>query len=129
MRVLITILLLAGASCYFMSLQSCDYGYLEPVEIVIPDTVSFAADIIPIFTDNCVESGCHVSGGVAPNLTEDNAYWDLWLYDMVDTTNPEESLLYQRMVSTSNPMPPVGTLTEDKTQLIRVWIEQGARNN
>lgn len=129
MRELAIVFGLVTGAFYIMLFQSCDYGYLEPVEVVIPDTVSFAADVQPIFTESCTGADCHIAGGVAPNLTVENAYWDLWLYGMVDTTDPESSIVYNRMASSSNPMPPNGILGEDKIQLVLVWIEQGARDN
>lgn len=129
MKRLIHIVLLATGIYLFIIMPSCNYGYLESIKVEIPDTVSFSNDVIPIFNESCNESGCHSPGGIAPDLTPENAYWDLWLYGMVDTTDPESSLLYTRMASTSNPMPPTSKLRDDKIQLILAWIEQGALDN
>ena len=108
---------------------SCTKDYFEPVEIDIPDTVSFSQYIIPIFSEHCAISGCHETGGVAPDLTPDNAWSDLWLYGFVDTTSPPSSELYERMISNSEPMPPSGKLTGGQDQLVLAWIEQGALDN
>ena len=129
MKRLLAITLFITGAYILMLTPSCDYGYVEPVIIDIPDTVSFSNDIIPIFNNNCNESGCHSTGGIAPDLTPQNAYFELWLYGMVDTANAESSTLYIRMASTSNPMPPTGKLTDDKVQLVLAWIEQGALDN
>lgn len=129
MKKLLAILAVISATYMVTLLQSCDYGYLKPVVISIPDTVSFTDNILPIFTDNCALSGCHETGGIAPDLTPKNAYSDLWLYGFVDTTDVQSSILYSRLASTSDPMPPTGNLGNDKIQLVLAWIEQGARDN
>ncbi len=108
---------------------SCTKDYLIPVEVDIPDTVSFSEYIIPIFNESCNRSGCHSSGGIAPNLSGSTAWSDLWLYGFIDTVSPSGSIIYQRMISTSNPMPPTGKLSGGEEQLILAWIEQGALNN
>lgn len=112
-----------------MMFSSCDYGYLEPIVIDIPDTVSFSKNIVPIFTSNCNESGCHTTGGIAPDLTPTNAYWDLWMNGMIDTSAAKMSILYSRLTSIPDPMPPTGNLSEDKIQLVLAWIDQGAPDN
>lgn len=108
---------------------SCKRDYLKPLEVELPDTVSFVNDILPIFNDNCSTSGCHMSGGVAPNLGIDVAYNNMFLYILVDTINPELSIMYTRMNSSSNPMPPDGKLSQNKIDLILKWIQLGALNN
>ena len=110
-------------------MTSCEKDYLIPIKSVIPDSVSFAANVIPIFEKSCIASGCHNTGGIAPDLTKDNAYNDLMLYGMVDTLNPASSILYARMTSKGSPMPPSGLLKAGEDELILKWIEQGAKNN
>lgn len=127
-RSLVTILILSAmAVITFMS--SCEKDYFIPVKSIIPDSVSFSANVIPVFDKSCNSSGCHNTGGIAPDLTAENAYNDLILYQMVDTLNPAGSILYTRMISAGNPMPPSGILKGGEDQLILKWIEQGARNN
>ena len=124
--VLLMFLLVAmGLALY----PSCTKDYLVPVVIDIPDTVSFSQYITPIFNANCTESGCHSSGGVAPDLTEGEAFNNLWLYGLVDTIDDLSSIVYVRMSSTSDPMPPSGKLPGGEEQLVLKWIEQGAMDN
>ena len=126
----IYVILIALAVVVAISIQpSCTKDYLEPVVIEIPDTVSFSEYIIPIFNDHCNNSGCHSSGGVAPDLTATNAFADLWNYGLIDTVEDESSILYQRMNSTSKPMPPSGKLATGEEQLVLEWIKQGALDN
>ena len=113
----------------FILISSCRYDYyVEPV-IEITDTVSFANDILPIFNNSCSTSGCHNTGGIAPDLSPVSAYDNLFLYNLVDTASPEMSVLYIRMNSTSDPMPPAGKLQPIEIATVLAWIEQGGNNN
>ncbi len=72
----------------------------------VTKTVSFASDILPIFTKDCAVSGCHASGGKAPDLSAANAYSSLTSGGYIDTGSPESSGLYQWMAGKkSTPMP------------------------
>ena len=55
---------------------------------VIPEVVSFSADIQPIFNEGCNNAGCHATGGIAPDLTPANAYADLFAKNLIDLVNP-----------------------------------------
>ena len=111
-------------------MQSCEYENFEIVEFNDSDTVSFSETVLPIFSANCLGSGCHVSsGGVPPNLTSEFAYITLTGGDYLDLENPEESKLYVRMVGVSKPMPPDGKMPDAKTKAILQWIKQGALDN
>lgn len=114
-----------------------DYTYIPPP----PDTtvpVSFSKDIFPIFSANCNASSCHLNNANSPDLTDvPTAYAQMWVNDngnvLVDTSNAGAnaalSKLYKRMTATTNPMPPSGKLSTDKTDLVLTWIKQGAKNN
>lgn len=112
-----------------MSNRACVSEYLVYEEILIPDTVSFSNDVLPIFTSNCNLNGCHDQGGHIPYLTEEDAYFNLIAYGFVDTTAAETSLLYERLISTTNAMPPDGPLPPAEIEMILVWMQQGARDN
>lgn len=109
---------------------SCKKGTTEPV-CTTPATVSFSKDIQPIFNANCNTSGCH--SGTKPagnlNLERNQAYANLMdsKSGYIDTTKPENSILYVSMTSKTNPMPPNGKLDGCTTDLILKWIQQGAR--
>lgn len=96
-------------------------------------TVSFSAQIQPIFTDNCVI--CHRPGGIGAfmNLTAGNAYASL-----VQSPTPRviagssaTSVLYGRITGAILPQMPLGgaPLTAADQTLIKNWIDQGAANN
>jgi len=48
-------------------MASCTYDTNEYEEVVIPESVSFDADVIPIFEAKCNSSGCH-NGAIPPDL-------------------------------------------------------------
>ncbi len=92
-------------------------------------TVSFSVDIIPIFNSSCNSSGCHNSGGIAPELTSINAFSTLTNGGYIDTGSPESSELYLWMTGErGTPMPPSG-VNKDYNSLVLAWIKQGAINN
>lgn len=109
-------------------LYGCEKAYVQPG--VIPETISFSTDIIPIFTTNCAV--CHASGSIFPGLilTPDKAYNQLLTDGVnapyVDPSDPESSSLYIRM---NSDMPPSGLVSANKLELILKWIEEGAENN
>jgi hypothetical protein len=99
----------------------------------LPQTVSFTNDILPIFNASCNTAGCHTGTSPSGNLDLDPAvaYTKLMKAGTgyIDTINPNYSLLYSQLISTSKPMPPTGKLDDCKTSLIFKWIQQKAKNN
>lgn len=106
-------------------LCSCEYEWIQPEMKPIPEVVSFSNDIMPIFNDGCNSSGCHSAGAEPPDLTEANAYNDLWDGGYIDTITPEASSLYVTMKS--------GTMKKftdpGDEAIVLTWIQQGAENN
>lgn len=98
-----------------------------------PSTVSFKNDVQPIFDANCTTSGCH--SGTNPkgnlNLEATVSYAQLMNSQSgyINTSNATSSLLYSSMNSVNNPMPPNGKLDHCTLEIIKTWIEQGAKNN
>ncbi|HEY8661070.1 MAG TPA: hypothetical protein VIL78_18705 [Hanamia sp.] len=95
----------------------------------ITRTVSFSQDIIPIFNKSCNTSGCHSTGGQAPNLTETNAYNSLTIGNYFDKANPQNSVIYQKMTGKRGTPMPVSGVHKDYAALVLAWITQGANNN
>lgn len=123
-----------------MVLASCKKDYLSttppsdnsaPIDLTKP--ISFKDVIAPIFTTNCLGSGCHVTGGQSPTLTSDKAYDQLTQLGYVDAitpdTIPNDSKLYQRLIGTTKPMPPSGKLSSTQISAVELWIKQGSNNN
>lgn len=110
----------------FVFFAGCTSDYYEPIEVVLPETVSFSDNIIPIFNKSCNMSGCHNGSGPSPDLTEANAYNDLFANNLIDTIAPESSELYVKLVV---PGTHDGKSSDEQRALILKWIQQGAKNN
>lgn len=95
----------------------------------ITRTVTFSQDIQSIFTKSCALSGCHSTGGQAPNLTLTASYNSLIIGNYINKTSPENSYLYLKMTGKKGTVMPVGGMNKDYNALILAWIKQGANNN
>lgn len=114
---IVTMLLMIFSSCA---------NYEKPLPD-IPAEVSFSDDLIPFFETSCTNtSGCHDTGDIPPDLTEEFGYNSLMTGGYINTDIPEESLLYTKIA-------PGGSMekysTQRDTQMVLRWIEQGALNN
>jgi uncharacterized membrane protein len=88
-------------------------------------TVYFDKEILPIFVNQCGKSGCHGGDGERRNyITYDG------ILKGVTPGQPYNSKIYSAIISVySNTMPPGKPISENQRTLIKVWIEQGAKNN
>jgi hypothetical protein len=120
------LLLILSIFTVVVAWQSCQYEWVEEEPINVPDTVSFAADIIPIFNTGCNASVCHGKGGEAPELTQENAYTSLFAENQIDVATPENSNLYKK-INTGGSMNKYSQPGDP--ELILKWIQQGALNN
>ena len=98
-------------------------------DLEITRDVNFAADIVPIFEKSCSLSGCHNAGGIAPNLSSDNAFNSLSNGGYIDIANPENSRLYGFVSGRLTPVMPVSGVDPTISAMILAWIKQGAQNN
>jgi hypothetical protein len=106
--------------------QSCQYEWVDPVDVVVPNVVSFAVDIQPIFDQGCNNAGCHSTGGTAPDLTPTNAYADLFAEDLINLVTPESSTLYTKIATGGN----MNKYSQPgDSEIILKWIQDGALNN
>ncbi len=94
--------------------------------------VSFSKDIIPVFSKNCTQSGCHDAGAAGHlDLDSAQAYASLMTPGSgnIDTVIPQASVLYNELISRADPMPPNYNLDSCTIKLVLKWIEQKAKNN
>lgn len=120
---LLNILLLALLGIFIYA--GCTSDVIEmPKPPDVKDTISFSQEIQPIFNDHCI--GCHGGSGTAPNLTSGNSYNSLMSMALVDTAQPEQSEIYQRLLP-GGKTHPYKNATYATT--ILTWIKQGAPNN
>lgn len=96
----------------------------------ISTEMSFANDINPIFQKNCALSGCHVSGGHAPDLTVANSYNSLMNGNYIKANDPDNSMIMLWLTGKKSPAMPLGSGTNTEINAkIYAWIKQGAKNN
>jgi hypothetical protein len=135
-RILLSVSLVAFALAW----TGCekDYNYVTPPDtsappVIITTPVLYSAEIQPIFTAKCANTGCHDGASVAPDLRAGSSYAALNDMALINTASPSSSELYRRVtLASSNPefMPEGGTaLTSEQTGKILSWITQGALNN
>lgn len=103
----------------------------------------FSRDVLPILTASCGVAGCHVPGGSGPMpLQAANAYANLVNVRMVHPScssdmrvlpgNAASSGIIKKLEgSTCGSRMPLGgsSLPTSQIDVIRIWINQGARNN
>lgn len=107
--------------------SSCEYEFIEPEKVILPDVISFSEDIIPIFNNKCNTSGCHVAGFGVLDLSEENAYNDLFRKGLIDVDIPENSKIYMKLIASGGTH--VGRSNATDQGLILEWISKGAQNN
>ena len=94
-----------------------------------PDTVYYMRDIQPIFNTYCVSTDCH--GGTNPkeglNLS---TYSTAANNDKVKPYNASNSKLYRSVTGSADimPPPPKSKLSQNEIDLIKKWINQGAKD-
>jgi len=82
------------------------------------------SDVLPIFTQNCAT--CHDGKGGSGDFALTD-YTSIMRY--IQAGNSSKSKAYQAMISTFQLMPPKNPLTTSQRTMIRLWIDQGAKNN
>jgi hypothetical protein len=112
---------------------SCTDMGSEPENEPIPEQVSYADDIQPIFNSNCAGSQCHI-GGMSNGLSL-VSYSTLMeggiSGPVVIPGEPDSSIIVRRLEGTIQPQMPfqLPPLPHARIQLIRDWIAQGAHDN
>jgi len=110
---------LIGCLAFFNN--GCEYVQIMPVE---PEgEISYSLDIQPFFNSKCIS--CH-AGNIPPNLEATVSYDELVADNYINTSNPQNSLLYTK-INVGGSMETYVSNTE-KALLLK-WIEQGAKNN
>ncbi len=132
--------LTAGSSTIMVGDSSLP-PFTVPISVHVAAPVSFSGQVQPIFTTSCVNAGCHPGGGAPFPLTAGVSYANLvnipatngpCAGDLrVQPSNPDASALIKRLLGTCGIQMPLGgtPLPSGQIQLIRDWINQGARNN
>jgi hypothetical protein len=129
MKKIKNIIRLLGVLMVILSLSGCYYDDILEDVGPIEDDISFESDIISIFDASCNMTGCHISGGTAPDLTPPNAFNSLISNGYIDINNPVNSELYLWVSGQKGTTMPVSGTDATISNTILAWIEQGALNN
>jgi len=101
--------------CFLSMLVNCSS---EPVLEDPVCTISYNDDLAYIFDVACSQVGCHHSNSTNGDLT---------IYNGVKNLVDDGSLWFRVLVTRD--MPPVIKLDSTQLNAIKVWIEEGAKNN
>jgi cytochrome c5 len=127
MKKLFKIVLYSGLILLF---QSCYYDTVIEEEVIPPpDDVSYSRDIMPLWKADCVS--CHKGGTTFPPDLRDENSWDELVPAYVVPFESDESSLMNSLYGTNGEqlMPPAGIWSDNKINLVKAWIDQGAKNN
>lgn len=90
-----------------------------------PQQVSYANELKPLFSANCTDAGCHVTGAHKPYLTPDISYQQIVNGGFVNLALPNKSLLYTMINGDMQQYIPSAV----NRQKVYDWIRNGAPNN
>lgn len=104
----------------FFLVNSCKHDGIPADQM--PE-ICFTEQVLPIFQNSCGTSGCHDSKGEAGYVFTDYTS----IMKAINPGNAAKSKAYQAMTSTFELMPPDNALPASKRTIIRLWIDQGAK--
>lgn len=101
--------------------NSCQHEGIPAEEMT---QICFTEQVLPIFMNSCGTSGCHD----AKTAEGDYVFTDYAsIMKAITPGNASKSKAYEAITSTDEIMPPDNPLPLDKRTIIRLWIEQGAK--
>lgn len=104
----------------FFFINSCKHDGIPADQM---PQICFTEQVLPIFQNSCATSGCHNSKGEAGYVFTDYA----GIMKAITPGNADKSKAYQAITSPFQLMPPDNALPASKRTIIRLWIEQGAK--
>jgi hypothetical protein len=111
---------------FALFLGGCKYDFITPDYVPpVKAGVSFAEQVVPIFStaDKCTQ--CHKPGGQTPDLTPSNAYLQI-VPKYAIAGSPETSEILTIPGSSSHSWK---NYTATERSIIETWITEGAKNN
>ena len=116
---------IAGLTCMFglalLTTNSCKHDGPPADQL---EEICFTGQVLPIFSTSCGIAGCHDA------ITAESGYVFTDYSSIMKSITPgnaEKSKAYSAITSTLGLMPPDNPLPINKRTLIRLWIEQGAK--
>lgn len=104
-----------------LALAGCDDTLFNGNE---PASGVFVEDVLEIIDFECIS--CHAGVTAEAGLDLSTDFCSVIDGRVVVPEQPELSLLYLRMRSPSEPMPPSGRLAQDQLDIVKTWIKDGA---
>ena len=115
--------LIISVATFIFGVEACTW---DTIGDITPEHVSFTNDIIPVFKASCAITGCHVAGGISPNLSAGSAYSSLTTGDYISSpATADQSKIYEKISTGSM----AKYASNQDRALILKWIQQGANNN
>jgi hypothetical protein len=120
------------------ALQSCVNNTDEsPTEVIMPENVSYANEVQPIFNQSCGGSACHVGGSASgADLSSYSATMSsqgIQYANLVVAGDADASGLVDKIEPSpqSGSRMPLGApaLSNEEILIIRTWVDEGARDN
>lgn len=109
-------------SFVFLMTSSCKHEVISADQM---EPICFTEQVLPIFQNSCATTDCHdVTTAEEGYVFTDYA----GIMKAITPGNANKSKAYQAITSDSELMPPDNPLPVDKRILIRLWIEQGAKD-
>ena len=107
--------------CYYDNREDLYQNIQQPCEL---ETISFAAHIEPVISQNCAFSGCHLNPGAAAGL-------DLSDHGAISAAALNGALIQriERNNGEGGQMPPSGRMGQCHIDQIKEWALAGAPNN
>lgn len=113
--------LILGLGLAIFLTNSCTH---EGITADQTEPICFTEQVLPIFQNSCGTSGCHD----AQTREGDYVFTDYAsIMKSITPGNASKSKAYQAMISNVEIMPPNNPLPQDKRTIVRLWIEQGAK--
>lgn len=104
-----------------------------PDPTIFPYTISYNNHIKQMLAQNCVQachSPQHPKLDLRPPVSYDQLLTDGFSAPYVNTTSPDQSILYLHLAGIYSLMPQGGPkLSQGKIDSVYTWIAQGAQNN
>lgn len=96
-----------------------------------PDTVYFQNTILPLIISSCATTGCHDNKSHREGVNLSN-YASILKTGGIKPGDPGDSELFETLTDKGDdlmPPPPYAPLNKDQIQQVKLWIQQGAKNN
>lgn len=117
-----------------ITISSCKHETLGDVPIIQEcenGTIDFVNQVLPILESNCSTTGCHNESSHKHFVVTDN-YYNLMKTIDVNPSNADKSELHKVITDNGDDlMPPTNSgfvLTQTQKDIIKKWINQGAKN-